>query len=77
VSGSELRLSQPSAARTSGGLSSSRRAGINAHWRSAFRSTAGSGLAWSFLTKTGVTAMSVSTIEIRDLAAAPGHFMSM
>ena len=38
---------------------------------------AGSGMPWSVLTRTGVTAISVSTAEILDLPAASGHFMSM
>ena len=52
-------------------------AGLNAQRRRAERRMAESGMPWSVLTKSGVTAVSVSTAEIRDLPAAAGHFMSM
>jgi hypothetical protein len=56
----------------SGGMVSSRWARSNAQRRNAVRKMAGSGAPWSFLTRTGVTAVKVSTAEIRDLPAAVG-----
>jgi hypothetical protein len=75
--GTDARAIQRKAASISGGRGRSRRGGLNAHLRSAFRNTAGSGAPRWLLTRTGVTAISPSASDTRPLAACLGQRASM